>query len=165
MPTATNEVKWTVEQVKGGRLPVRLILAIWVISIALSLLVSFAAGQPAGVIISVVAAGLMVSWYWGYNWARIVSGCYFLLGVVRFLALAIWGLANPSTYWLAIVGIIGAILMGVAGVNLMRSKNIRAYLWYLREKRTREQKTALEELEAEISGGPGEQAEGKPASK
>ena len=149
MSTATNEVKWTVEQVKRGRLPVRIILAMWGISIALSLLESFAIEQVAGFLKSVVAAFLLGAWYLGYNWARIVSGCYLLLGTVMFLALVVH--APP---WLGIVGLIGAILTGIAGVGLLRSKNMRAYLWYLHEKRTRKQKKALEELETEIGGRP-----------
>lgn len=150
MPADQNEVKRIADQAMRGRSKVRILVAVWSILLLVSFFSSISNSLPLGLLQSLVGTFILAAWYLGHNWARILFGCYSLLYTVPFLALAVWGLGYPSTYWLAAVGLPCAVLMGVSGVGIFRSKDMRAYLWYRREKRRREQVSAAEALETEI---------------
>lgn len=164
MSRASNKVEWTVEQVKRGRLPVRVVVVVWTVLIVLPLLNGFLTGEPVGFTVSVMTAIVAGFWYVGENWARIIAGCYFLFLTIGFIGLIITGLGDlfTTSYWPLIAGIAGTIFTGVVGVSLLRSKNMRAYLWYLGEKRKREDKKEIEELEAEANDESSERSGDNP---
>ena len=159
MSKATNNVNWTTEQVVRGRWPVRIVVAVWGVLILAGLVTGF----PLGIIGVILSAGLSITWYRGYNWARIVSGLYFLCISIWFISFAISIYSNEVLQgapfleiFLLVIGIAGATLLGAAGLGLVWSKNMEAYIWYLGQRGKQQEDKKSDEFEPAVHGNPDE---------
>jgi hypothetical protein len=105
------------------------------------------------IVLATISFGLMFFLHDGYPWARYVSAFAMPL-LTAGPAVHFGKLMVDAGFYTAgpILWGIGFIVV-VAAVYLFFSKHIEAYLWYRREKRFRENRKKVEELEANVRSG------------